>query len=57
MNRRFDDADRDGGQFGVSMNDARRGHGRFLCLRVDCYMNEIAQNSGNTFNSEIDGSE
>jgi len=39
------------------MNDARRGHGRFLCLRVDCYMNEIAQNSGNTFNSEIDGSE
>jgi hypothetical protein len=54
VDTRSDDADKDGGQFGVSITDARRSLGRFRYLLFDCYVTEVADNFGNTFYSEID---
>jgi hypothetical protein len=44
----------DGGQYGVSINDPGRGLGKFRYLLFDLYPTEVADNSGNTFYSEID---
>ena len=44
----------DGGQFGVSITDARGSLGRFRYLLFDCYVTETADEFGNTFYSEID---
>lgn len=54
VDTRSDDPDKDGGQFGVSINDARGSLGRFRYLLFDCYVTEVADNFGNTFYSEID---
>jgi len=54
VDTRSDDADKDGGQFGVSITDARGSLGRFRYLLFDCYVTEVADNFGNTFYSEID---
>ena len=44
----------DGGQFGVSITDARGSLGKFRYLIFDCYVTETADEYGNTFYSEID---
>jgi hypothetical protein len=44
----------DGGQFGVSITDARGSLGRFRYLLFDCFVTETADEFGNTFYSEID---
>jgi hypothetical protein len=44
----------DGGQFGVSIADARGSLGKFRYLLFDCYVTETADEFGNTFYSEID---
>ena len=44
----------DGGQFGVSITDARGSLGKFRYLLFDCYVTETADEFGNTFYSEID---
>ncbi len=44
----------DGGQFGVSITDARGRLGKFRYLLFDCYVTETADEYGNTFYSEID---
>lgn len=44
----------DGGQFGVSINDARGSLGKFRYLLFDCYVTETTDEFGNTFYSEID---
>ena len=44
----------DGGQFGVSINDAHGSLGKFRYLLFDCYVTETADEFGNTFYSEID---
>jgi hypothetical protein len=44
----------DGGQFGVSINEAHGNLGRFRYLLFDCYVTETADEFGNTFYSEID---
>jgi hypothetical protein len=44
----------DGGQFGVSIADARGSLGKFRYLLFDCYVTETADANGNTFYSEID---
>jgi hypothetical protein len=54
VDTRSDDADKDGGQFGVSIADPRGSLGRFRYLLFDCYVTEVADNFGNTFYSEID---
>ena len=54
VDTRSDDAHKDGGQFGVSINDPRGSLGRFRYLLFDCYVTEVADNFGNTFYSEID---
>jgi len=54
VDTRSDDADKDGGQFGVSIANPNGGLGRFRYLLFDCYVTEVADNFGNTFYSEID---
>jgi hypothetical protein len=54
VDTRSDDADKDGGQFGVSITDLGGTLGRFRYLLFDCYVTEVADNFGNTFYSEID---
>jgi hypothetical protein len=54
VDTRSDDEDKDGGQFGVSITDRSGSLGRFRYLLFDCYVTEVADNSGNTFYSEID---
>ena len=54
VDTRSDDPDKDGGQFGVSISDARGSLGHFRYLLFDCYVTEVADNFGNTFYSEID---
>jgi hypothetical protein len=44
----------DGGQFGVSITDARGSLGKFRYLLFDCYVTETADEFGNTFYSEVD---
>ncbi len=44
----------DGGQYGVSISDARVSLGKFRYLLFDCYVTETADEFGNTFYSEID---
>jgi len=44
----------DGGQYGVSITDARVSLGKFRYLLFDCYVTETADEFGNTFYSEID---
>jgi len=46
--------DEDGGQYGVSITDARGVLGKFRYLLFDLYPTEIADTGGNTFYSEID---
>jgi hypothetical protein len=54
VDTRSDDADKDRGQFGVSITDPNGSLGRFRYLLFDCYVTEVADNFGNTFYSEID---
>jgi hypothetical protein len=54
VDTRSDDADKDGGQFGVSITEPRGSLGRIRYLLFDCYVTEVADNFGNTFYSEID---
>ena len=54
VDTRSDDETKDGGQWGVSINDAAGSLGRFRYLLFDCYVTEIADDFGNTFYSEID---
>src|SRR5882672_11483902 len=44
----------DGGQFGVSIIDARGSLGKFRYLLFDCFVTETSDEFGNTFYSEID---
>ena len=44
----------DGGQYGVSITDGTGSLGKFRYLLFDLYPVEVADNSGNTFYSEID---
>lgn len=44
----------DGGQYGVSISDITGSLGKFRYLLFDLYPVEVADNSGNTFYSEID---
>src|SRR5258707_2652464 len=44
----------DGGQYGVSIADARAILGKFRYLLFDCYVTETADEFGNTFYSETD---
>ena len=44
----------DGGQFGVSITDARGSLGKYRYLLFDCYVTETSDEFGNTFYSEID---
>ena len=44
----------DGGQYGVSVTDLSGSLGKFRFLLFDLYPVEVADNSGNTFYSEID---
>jgi hypothetical protein len=46
--------DDDGGQFGVSISDARGSLGKFRYLLFDFYVTETFDESGNTFYSEVD---
>jgi len=46
--------DEDGGQYGVSITDLSGSLGKFRYLLFDLYPVEVADNSGNTFYSEID---
>ena len=54
VDTRSDEADKDGGQYGVSIADPRGSLGRFRYLLFDCYVTEVADSFGNTFYSEID---
>ena len=54
VDTRTDDETKDGGQWGVSINDAAGSLGKFRYLLFDCYVTEIADDFGNTFYSEID---
>lgn len=54
VDTRSEDASQDGGQFGVSIADSNGSLGKFRYFLFDCYVTEIANNSGNTFYSEID---
>jgi hypothetical protein len=54
VDTRSNDETRDGGQWGVSINDAGGSLGRFRYLLFDCYVTEVADDFGNTFYSEID---
>jgi len=44
----------DGGQYGVSISSPRGSLGSYRYLVFDCYVTEVADNSGNTFYSEVD---
>jgi hypothetical protein len=44
----------EGGQFGVSITDARGSLGKYRYLLFDCFVTETADEFGNTFYSEID---
>jgi len=54
VDTRSNDETRDGGQWGVSINDAAGSLGKFRYLLFDCYVTEVADDFGNTFYSEID---
>lgn len=54
VDTRSPDEEKDGGQFGVSITDEKRGLGRIRYLLFDFYVTEVADNFGNTFYSEID---
>lgn len=54
VDTRSEDANKDGGQFGVSITDLSGSLGKFRYLLLDCYVTEIADNFGNTFYSEFD---
>jgi hypothetical protein len=54
VDTRSDDETNDGGQWGVSITDARGSLGRIRYLLFDCYVTEVADDFGNTFYSEID---
>lgn len=54
VDTRSDDETRDGGQWGVSITDARGSLGQIRYLLFDCYATEVADEFGNTFYSEID---
>lgn len=54
VDTRSDDETKDGGQWGVSITDARGSLGKLRYLLFDCYVTEVADDFGNTFYSEID---
>jgi hypothetical protein len=54
VDTRPNDEANDGGQWGVSINDAAASLGKFRYLLFDCYITEAADDFGNTFYSEID---
>jgi hypothetical protein len=54
VDTRSNDETKDGGQWGVSINDATGSLGRFRFLLFDFYVTEVADDFGNTFYSEID---
>jgi len=54
VDTRSDDETKDGGQWGVSITDARSSLGKIRYLLFDCYVTEVADDFGNTFYSEID---
>ena len=54
VDTRSNNEDQDGGQWGVSITDARGNLGRFRYLLFDCYVTEVGDDFGNTFYSEID---
>ena len=54
VDTRSDDETKDGGQWGVSITDARGTLGKIRYLLFDCYVTEVADDFGNTFYSEID---
>jgi hypothetical protein len=54
VDTRSSDETKDGGQWGVSINDASGSLGRFRYFLFDCYVTEVADDFGNTFYSEID---
>jgi hypothetical protein len=54
VDTRSDDETKDGGQWGVSITDARGSLGKIRYLLFDCYVTEVADDFGNTFYSEID---
>jgi hypothetical protein len=54
VDTRSNDEAKDGGQWGVSINDASGSLGKFRYLLFDCYVTEVADDFGNTFYSEID---
>jgi hypothetical protein len=43
-----------GGQYGVSISDARGSLGKYRYLLFDCFVTEVGDDWGNTFYSEID---
>jgi hypothetical protein len=54
VDTRSDDETSDGGQWGVSITDARGSLGKIRYLLFDFYVTEVADDFGNTFYSEID---
>ena len=54
VDTRSKQTDDDGGQYGVSLTDARGSLGKYRYLLFDCYVTETADEYGNTFYSEID---
>ena len=54
VDTRSQNADDDGGQYGVSITDGSGSLGRYRYLLIDCYVTETADDYGNTFYSEID---
>ena len=44
----------DGGQYGVSLSNAKGSLGKYRYLLFDCYVTETSDDYGNTFYSEID---
>ena len=54
VDTRSQNADDDGGQYGVSITDGSGSLGKYHYLLFDCYVTETADDYGNTFYSEID---
>jgi hypothetical protein len=54
VDTRSPDENKDGGQWGVSINDPGGSLGKLRFLLFDCYVTEVADDFGNTFYSEID---
>jgi hypothetical protein len=54
VDTRSNDETKDGGQWGVSITDARGSLGKIRYLLFDLYVTEVADDFGNTFYSEID---